>query len=350
MAAATLTVCILGFGNWGSAIAKIIGTNVRNQQFASTVKMWGFEEAVNGRKLTDIINHDHENVKYLPGHKLPENVVAIPNLSEAVQDAELLVPTTPHQFIHKICNGIMGTVPKKALGIAHNEAITEGPGGLMFISDIIPEKIGMDISVLMGANTASEMAAGKFCETTIGSRVIENGLLFKDLLQTLNFRITVVNDADAVELCGALKSIVAMGTTFCDGLHCGNNSKAAIISLGLVEIITFARIFCKGQVSTATFLESCGLAHLITTSYGGQDCQVVKTFRRTGKPIEKLEQEVLNEQKLQGLETSIVVYRFLKQRGLLDKFPLFTTVYQICYKGRPPTEMITCLQRHPAHV
>lgn len=85
MAAAPLKVCIVGSGNWGSAVAKIIGSNVKNlQKFSSTVKMWVFEETVNGRKLTDIINNDHENVKYLPGHKLPENVVAVPNLGEAV--------------------------------------------------------------------------------------------------------------------------------------------------------------------------------------------------------------------------------------------------------------------------
>lgn len=75
----------------------------------------------------------------------------------------------------------------------------------------------------------------------------------------------MVDDPDAVELCGALKNIVAMGTTFCDGLHCGNNTKAAIIRLGLVEMIAFTRIFCKGQVSTATFLKSCVLADLIAT-------------------------------------------------------------------------------------
>lgn len=60
----------------GSAIAKIVGTNARNNpKFDSTVNMWVFEETVNGRKLTEVINTDHENVKYLPGHKLPENVV-----------------------------------------------------------------------------------------------------------------------------------------------------------------------------------------------------------------------------------------------------------------------------------
>ncbi|XP_057411382.1 glycerol-3-phosphate dehydrogenase 1-like protein isoform X2 [Balaenoptera acutorostrata] len=304
MAAAPLKVCIVGSGNWGSAVAKIIGDNVKKlQKFASTVKMWVFEETVNGRKLTDIINNDHENVKYLPGHKLPENV-----------------------------------------------GIDEGPEGLKLISDIIREKMGIDISVLMGANIANEVAAGKFCETTIGSKVMENGLLFKELLQTPNFRITVVDDADTVEVCGALKNIVAVGAGFCDGLRCGDNTKAAVIRLGLMEMIAFARIFCKGQVSTATFLESCGVADLITTCYGGRNRRVAEAFARTGKTIEELEKEMLNGQKLQGPQTSAEVYRILKQKGLLDKFPLFTAVYQICYEGRPVQEMLSCLQSHPEHI
>lgn len=67
---------LTSFGSRGSAIARIIGHNTRTlQHFATTVKMWVFEENVNGRKLTDIINTEHENIKYLPGYKLPENVV-----------------------------------------------------------------------------------------------------------------------------------------------------------------------------------------------------------------------------------------------------------------------------------
>lgn len=64
--------------NRGSAIAKIIGANAaKYDKFDSTVNMWVFEEVVNGRKLSEIINTDHENVKYLPGHKLPHNVVSM---------------------------------------------------------------------------------------------------------------------------------------------------------------------------------------------------------------------------------------------------------------------------------
>lgn len=60
----------------GSTIAKIVGKNiVDNAKFEKTIKMYVYEELINGRKLTDIINNEHENVKYLPGHKLPSNVV-----------------------------------------------------------------------------------------------------------------------------------------------------------------------------------------------------------------------------------------------------------------------------------
>uniref|UniRef100_A0A2K6M924 glycerol-3-phosphate dehydrogenase (NAD(+)) n=1 Tax=Rhinopithecus bieti TaxID=61621 RepID=A0A2K6M924_RHIBE len=322
MAAAPLKVCIVGSGNWGSAVAKIIGNNVKKlQKFASTVKMWVFEETVNGRKLTDIINNDHENVKYLPGHKLPENVVAISNLSEAVQDADLLVFVIPHQFIHRICDEITGRVPKKALGITLIKGIDEGPEGLKLISDIIREKMGIDISVLMGANIANEVAAEKFCETTIGSKVMENGLLFKELLQTPNFRITVVDDADTVELCGALK---VKSTGFCDRSAVATNTKVRH-RLDYMNMIALQGSFCKGRCPR--FIES-GVPRW-------------RGFAKNGKPL-KLEKEMLNDP-----QTSAEV-RILNSR-IVDKFPLFTAVYQICYESRPVQEMLSCLQSHPEH-
>lgn len=345
-----LKVSIVGSGNWASAVSKIIANNVKTiKKFASPVKMWVFEEMVNGRKLTDIINSDHENVKYLPGHRLPENVMATPSLSQAVQDADLLVFAFPHQFLRTICDEIAEVVPRKARGITLIKGIDEGPENLKLVSDIIREKVKIDVSVMMGANLANEVAAEQFCESTIGSKVLQNGLLFKELFQTPNFQVTVVEDSDTVELCGALKNIVAMGAGFCDSFCRGDSTKAAVIRLGLMEMITFARTFSKGQVSTDTFLESCGVADLVSTCYGGRNRKVAEAFARTGKSIEELEKEMLKGQKLQGPHTSAQVYRILKQKGLLDKFPLFTVVYQICYEGRPVTELISCLQNHPEH-
>ncbi|XP_077460969.1 glycerol-3-phosphate dehydrogenase [NAD(+)], cytoplasmic isoform X2 [Stigmatopora argus] len=307
--AAAKKVCIIGSGNWGSAIAKIVGANAaQNSKFDSMVKMWVFEEMVNGHKLTEIINSDHENVKYLPGHKLPANVLAVPDLVEASCDADILVFVIPHQFIGKACDTMKGKIKTDALGISLIKGVDEGPNGLKLISDVIQEKLGIAMSVLMGANIANEVADEKFCETTIGCKNENHGALLKELMQTSNFRVTVVQEHDVVEICGALKNIVAVGAGFCDGLGFGDNTKAAVIRLGLMEMIAFARIFCTaGTVSSATFLESCGVADLITTCYGGRNRKVAEAFAKTGKSIETLEKEMLNGQKLQGPATAAEV-------------------------------------------
>ncbi|XP_066543483.1 glycerol-3-phosphate dehydrogenase [NAD(+)], cytoplasmic [Amia ocellicauda] len=344
-------VCIIGSGNWGSAIAKIIGRNVtKSNRFDPIVKMWVYEEMVDGKKLTEIINTEHENVKYLPGHKLPKNVVAVPDVLEASAGADILVFVIPHQFIGKLCDQMKTQVKPGAIGISLIKGIDEGPDGLKFISHIIQEKMEIEVSVLMGANIANEVADEKFCETTIGCKNEQHGRIYKDLLQTPNFRITVVKESDTVELCGALKNIVAVGAGFCDGLGFGDNTKAAVIRLGLMEMVAFAKLFCKGSVTSATFLESCGVADLITTCYGGRNRKVAEAFVKTSKSIEELEKEMLNGQKLQGPQTSAEVYKILKQRDMTDKFPLFTAVYQICFEGRPVQDFIICLQSHPEHM
>ncbi|KAI4901398.1 hypothetical protein NFI96_031391, partial [Prochilodus magdalenae] len=159
----------LGTGE-GSAIAKIIGHNVKaSNRFEPLVNMWVFEETVSGRKLTEIINTEHENVKYLPGHKLPKNVIAVPDVAEAVAGADILVFVIPHQFIGKLCDQMKPRIKPEAIGISLIKGIDEGPEGLTLISDIIRNKLEIDVSVLMGANIANEVADEKFCETTIGT-------------------------------------------------------------------------------------------------------------------------------------------------------------------------------------
>ncbi|KAG8509180.1 Glycerol-3-phosphate dehydrogenase [NAD(+)], cytoplasmic [Galemys pyrenaicus] len=361
-------VCIIGSGNWGSAIAKIVGSNAAQlAHFDPRVTMWVFEEDVGGRKLTEIINTQHENVKYLPGHKLPPNVVAVPDVVRAAADADILIFVVPHQFIGKICDQLKGNLKADTIGISLIKVpgtppsgwdaatvtglrgVDEGPNGLKLISEVIGERLSIPVSVLMGANIASEVADEKFCETTIGCKNLAQGQLLKELMQTPNFRITVVQEVDTVEICGALKNIVAVGAGFCDGLGFGDNTKAAVIRLGLMEMIAFAKLFCSGPVSSATFMESCGVADLITTCYGGRNRKVAEAFAKTGKSIEQLEKEMLNGQKLQGPQTARELHSILQHKGLVDKFPLFMAVYKVCYEGQPVGEFIRCLQNHPEH-
>jgi len=118
-------VCIIGSGNWGSAIATIVGRNCERLSFYETqVNMWVYEEMIKvdtqdePRKLTEIINEDHENVKYLPGIKLPENIRAVADLGKACKDATLLIFVLPHQFLPKLLPAIRASSHPSCRGVS----------------------------------------------------------------------------------------------------------------------------------------------------------------------------------------------------------------------------------------
>merc|ERR1711939_376969 len=335
-------VAIVGSGNWGSAISKIIGENVKRHSdtFEEEVQMWVFEEKVDGRNLTEVINEKHENTKYLPGIKLPENVVAQPDIAKAVEGATTLVFVTPHQFIEKICADLKGKIPKeKVRAITLVKGVDVNEDRIRIFADVIEDKLGVSTCALSGANIANEVAAGNFCETTIGYRSEEDGKIFQKLFDTDNFRVALVNDVEGVSLCGALKNIVAIAAGFVDGLEMGNNTKSAIIRLGLLDMKNFAQEFFP-NVKDGTFLaESCGVADVITSCFGGRNRKVAEAFVREKKPFTELEEKLLGGQKLQGTLTAEEVHRFLKARGREDAYPLFIVVHAIANEGYPAEKL-----------
>jgi len=179
---------------------------------------------------------------------------------------------------------------------------------------------------------------------------IEQGKVLHKLIQTDYFRVVVVGDKDTVEMCGALKNIVGCAAGFVDGLGMGDNTKAAVIRLGMMEMVRFAQEFYSHSAQLATFLESCGVADLITTCYGGRNRKVSEAFVKTGKTLEELEKEMLNGQRLQGPMTAHEVNTMLKLRGLEKKYPLFTAVHKICIQEIKPAALIDCIRDHPEHL
>ena len=91
---------MVGSGNFGSALVRILGRNaMRHDVFDNEVKMYVHEEMIDGKPLTEIINETNENVKYLKGAKFTPNVVACPDISEAVRGATMICFCLPHQFL-----------------------------------------------------------------------------------------------------------------------------------------------------------------------------------------------------------------------------------------------------------
>ncbi|PWN24592.1 NAD-dependent glycerol-3-phosphate dehydrogenase [Jaminaea rosea] len=330
-------LAIIGSGNWGSAIARIAGGNVSKfgNLFETEVKMYVHEEEIKGRKLSEIINEEHENVKYLPGVKLPENVVATPSAVEAAEGADLLIFVLPHQFIEATCKELRGHIAKDARAISMIKGVEVKNGNIRIFADVIEEILGCRCAALSGANIANEVAEDKFSETTIGYRPndLATAELFHKVFDTPQFKVGMVEDVAGVSLCGALKNVVAIAAGFTDGLGWGSNAKAAVMRIGLMEMKRFSEEFFQG-VKPETFTEtSAGIADLITTCFGGRNRKCAEAFVKTGKSFEVLEKELLNGQKLQGTETAREVHEFLKARGKVEEYPLFRSVFSIAYEG-----------------
>lgn len=339
-------VAVLGSGNWGSVAAKLIASNtLKNNDFHGEVRMWVHDEILpGGEKLSAVINQINVNVKYLPGVKLGKNVVADPDLDSSVRDANMLVFVTPHQFVDDVCKRLVGKIPGDVEAISLIKGMEVKVEGPRMISSVISEHLGVDCCVLMGANIAHEIAEERFSEATIGYRVnTEAAKRWARLFSRPYFAVTAVQDVEGVELCGTLKNVVAIAAGFVDGLNMGMNTKAAMIRIGLNEMRAFSkRLF--PSVKDDTFFESCGVADLIATCFGGRNRKVAEAFAINGgqRPFKELEEEMLKGQKLQGVLTAEEVYGVLQKNKWLELFPLFRTIHEICTGNRPVSAIISC--------
>ena len=360
--------------------------------FEKDVQMWVYEEQIDGRNLTEVINEKHENPKYLPGIPLPKHVIANPSIKDAVKGSTILVFNLPHQFIKDLCGQIKDDIRPFARGISCIKGVDVREGEVRLFSEVIGRELGIYCGALSGANIANEVAQEKWCETTIAydpptidsqaptpARTPPNltpassqldltkldqhkdvsgqpsktklkplpaeyhaidHVTMKTLFHRPYFHVRVVSDVAGVSLGGALKNIVALAAGWVDGLGWGDNAKAAIMRVGLLEMVDFGKRFFGKTIQTKTFTEeSAGVADLITTCSGGRNHRCAKMSVAEGKSIEEIEERELNGQKLQGVSTAEEVNNFLKSQGLEDDFPLFTAVFKVL-KGKAKYEDI----------
>ncbi|KAM0685715.1 hypothetical protein COBT_003072 [Conglomerata obtusa] len=334
------TISVIGSGNWGTAIAKVIAENVHDKKdFNSEIFMWTFEEIIDDRKITEIINTEHVNVKYLPGITLPKEIIAVPDLLAAVQDADILVFVIPHQFVKKTVEQLKGKIRKDAIAVSLIKGIIVENNNLKLISNYIEEELGIECAVLMGANIADEVGAGKVSEGTLACRNKKKKLILSNMFNCFSYRIACVDDINGVELCGTLKNIVSLAYGISNGINLATNTKVAVLRNGLKEMVKFCFMFYE-NVKLETFFESAGIADLFVSSLSGRNFKCGVNLSK--QSIEQIEAQ-MDGQKLQGTLTAKEIFGFLQAKGKENEFPLFVMVYKICYKQEPCDSILEVL-------
>ena len=351
---------VVGAGAWGTAVARNIAIKAKNATNLLTplhIVVLHHEEQDN--TVTDQINQQHRNQKFLPNVPLPDTIVATDDLQAAAHQATLVVFAVPHEYLHR------GIFVKILAGCAPNcraISLVKGLDVVHHRPELIShrmsrELMGMDVSVLSGNNIAAEVAQDEFCEATIGVNEPGAGNIWHSVFNSEKFRVNISNDPVGVELCGALKNIVSLGAGFCDGLQLGQNAKASIIRIGLEEMRRFSRLYFT-KVRSATFMEACGVADVIASSYGGRTRKCAEAFARhhlqrssssnaTSKTWAQLEEELLDGQKLPGMHRLQAVMQCLKHTdpSTQAKFPLFNAIYAVAFRGANPEEIVNLPER-----
>lgn len=282
--------------------------------------------------------------RYLTGIKLPENIVAVPDLLETVRGADILVFNIPHQFLRNVCRQLAGHVPKHVRAISCLKGLDVSADACVTLSQYITNTLGIHCGALSGANLALEIAQQKYSESTIAYRLPADYIKGQDvdeqvlyyLFHRPYFHVSVVQDVTGVCLAGALKNVIAIAAGFVTGVGWGDNAKAAVMRRGLLEMIQFGTEFFAGDIDPSTFLkESAGVADLITSCAGGRNVRMGTEFAKHNrtKTLKQLEAELLNGQSAQGITTAKEVYEFLEARNALERFPLMVATYNIAFNG-----------------
>lgn len=317
-------VTILGDGAWATTLGILLNKN------GHKVTIWS-----NFPDYLDELNLKRVNEKYLPGFSIPKEISFEKDINEAVSSSDIVVDAIPSKFYRSVLKKINCDVSDKIF-VNVSKGIEQK--SLKRMTEIIKEELGkVKTCILSGPTIAIEVAEEMPAVAISASNNLKIAKTIQELFFNQNFRVYTSEDPLGVELCGALKNVIAIVAGISDGLGFGANAKAAILSRGIVEI---ARL---GQVMGAkkkTFFGIAGLGDLSTT------CISPESRNRTlGERIgrgEKLE-EIINSTNsvIEGVTTTEAVYNLSKKYNI--DMPITNQVYMILYHKKDPKKALVDL-------
>ncbi len=246
-------VAVIGAGSWGTTFGKILADG------GSNVTMWARRP-----EQTLEIRESKRNSQYLPGINLPRSMTATPHLSEALEGAEQIFLSIPSQTARENLKAIRPLIAGSDAPIISLMKGVEKSSGLR-MSQVIEQELHIDparIAVASGPNLALEIAREQPTAAVISSTSRETAEAVARLASNRYFRTFVNTDVTGTEFGGVLKNLIAVAIGIVDGVGYGENTKASIITRGLVEMTDFAVAY---GAEPETLQGLAGLGDLIAT-------------------------------------------------------------------------------------
>lgn len=308
---------IIGAGSWGTALSKVVADN------GHEVTVWSIVESE-----IEMLKAEHEHKDKLPGVKLPEQIVYTTKIEEAITGMDVCVLAVPSPFTRSTSKMMAPYVKQGQIIVNVAKGVEEKT--LMTLSEIIEEEIpAAEVAVLSGPSHAEEVGRGLPTTVVVCAKHRKTAEYLQGVFMNEVFRVYTSSDMLGIELGGALKNVIALAAGIADGLGCGDNTKAALITRGIAEITRLGLVM-GGKAETFSGLT--GIGDLIVT------CASMHSRNRRagiligqGKSMEEAMAEV--KQVVEG------VYSAKAASGLARKYeiemPIVDKVNEVLFEGLP---------------
>ncbi|HLC61458.1 MAG TPA: NAD(P)H-dependent glycerol-3-phosphate dehydrogenase [Candidatus Nanoarchaeia archaeon] len=312
-----MKISVIGAGSWGTALAVLLSEK------GFDVKLWARRE-----ELAREIESKRENAQYLPGTKIPNNLIVDSSLRGVLDGSDIIITAVPSEFLRNTLNEIKPLF-KNQIVVSVTKGIEHSTGKRM--TEVIEDVLGKNVKVaaLSGPNHAEEVGKKMPTASVLASRNVKIGKLAAETLSTPTFKVYYLNDVAGVETCGALKNITAIATGVCDGFGFGDNARASIITLGLMEMNNFGRHF---GVKRGTVYGLAGVGDLIATCVSKHSRnRFVGEQLAKGKTMKEIKSE-MHGMIAEGIPTTKAVYEYSVNHRI--QMPLTHQAYEVLFNNK----------------
>jgi glycerol-3-phosphate dehydrogenase (NAD(P)+) len=311
-------VGVVGATTWGTTLAIITARN------GLDVCLWTRTKQEAAR-----LRADGENRRLLPGASFPPTLGVDASSDRALGGAELVIIAVPSRNMRENLRSVRDSLSPSTLIVSASKGLERGSAKRMsqLLEEELPPSHHDGICALSGPNLAREIVEGKPSSTVVASRREASAKRVQALLASTTFRVYTNTDIIGVELGGALKNIIALGAGICDGLHYGDNAKAAFITRGLAEV---ARLGVAAGAQPMTLAGLAGMGDLIATCSSplSRNHRVGEELA-AGRPLE----EILAEMKhvAEGVDTTAAAVVLADSLGV--EMPITQATYNVLFNG-----------------